>query len=292
MLNKTMKAKMMKNGTKVATAMAIAGTVVSTMGMAVMAAESDREHVHEAPVYAELVPEAQCIDNFDEVEYINVEGYEPVCRTTYVPEAHVRIDDPEPVPEITYNDGTTVRAELVPEAQCIDDLNETEYKWVDGHGPTIIRTELVPEKAPVIVNGPALYKEMVPTAPAIIGSAPKDTESPAEQENVTPSETQAVSPEKKTEPEKVTLSKPETIPHYGDIKRCYFEKGPNVAFCMFILYHPTPLGYDVIEYMEQTLKEGDRGYTIDGVYYDCPENDPYFKDKNILYSADAFKNFR
>lgn len=133
---------------------------------------------------------------------------------------------------------------------------------------------------------------MVPAANLIIGSAPENTESPAEQENVIPAETQAVSPEQKPEPEKVTLSKPETIPHYGDIKRCYFEKGPNVALCMFILYHPTPLGYDVIEYMEQTLKEGDRGYTIDGVYYDCPENDPYFKDKNILYSADAFKNFR
>lgn len=286
-----MKNRVIRLTTKAATAMAIAGTVVSTMSMSVMAAESDREHVHESPVYAELVPEAQCIDNFDEIEYINVEGYDPVCRTTYVPEAQVIIGDAPIIPEIISEDesGKTI-AQIVPKAQYIDDLNETEYVNRDGNEE--IRTQAVPDVAPYINNGPELHKEMVPTAPAIIGSAPKDTESPAEQENVTPSEIQAVSPEKKPEPEKVTLSKPETIPHYGDIKRCYFEKGPNVALCMFILYHPTPLGYDVIEYMEQTLKEGDRGYTIDGVYYDCPENDPYFKDKNILYSADAFKNFR
>lgn len=289
---KNMKNKVIKLTTKAAAVVTMAGIIVGTSSTVARADDGINENAYEETVYAELVPEAQCIDDFNKTEYICEDGYESVIHTELVPEAHVRIDDPEPVPEITYNDGTTVRAELVPEAQCIDDLNETEYKWVDGQGPTIIRTELVPEEAPVIVNGPCLYKELVPAANLIIGSAPENTESPANQENVTPSETQAVSPEQKPETEKVTLSKPETIPHYGDIKRCYFEKGPNVALCMFILYHPTPLGYDVIEYMEQTLKEGDRGYTIDGVYYDCPENDPYFKDKNILYSADAFKNFR
>ncbi|MDO4967052.1 MAG: hypothetical protein Q4E51_10150, partial [Lachnospiraceae bacterium] len=135
-----MKNKMIKISTKAATAMAIAGTVVSTMSMSVMAAESDREHVHESPVYAELVPEAQCIDNFDEIEYINVEGYDPVCRTTYVPEAQVIIGDAPIIPEIISEDesGKTI-AQIVPKAQYIDDLNETEYKWVDGQGPTIIR---------------------------------------------------------------------------------------------------------------------------------------------------------
>ena len=114
---------------KIEKAMAIAGTVVSTMGMAVMAAESDREHVHEAPVYAELVPEAQCIDNFDEIEYINVDGYEPVCRTTYVPEAQVIIGDAPIIPEIISEDesGKTI-AQIVPKAQYIDDLNETDKK--------------------------------------------------------------------------------------------------------------------------------------------------------------------
>ena len=135
MMNKTIRLT-----TKVATAMAIAGTVVSTMGMSVMAAESDREHVHEAPVYAELVPEAQCIDNFDEIEYINVEGYDPVCRTTYVPEAQVIIGDAPIIPEIISEDESgKIIAQIVPKAQYIDDLNETEYVNRDGNEEIIFQ---------------------------------------------------------------------------------------------------------------------------------------------------------
>lgn len=104
-----------------------------------------------------------------------------------------------------------------------------------------------------------------------------------EPEEVTPTEMPVNTSENKPQTKEIKISEPETYPFYGEVKRCYFEKGPQVAFCLFIYYCPSPLGYEVIEYIEQTIKKGDRGYTIDGVYYDCPENDPYFSGKEILF---------
>ncbi len=72
------------------------------------------------------------------------------------------------------------------------------------------------------------------------------------------------------------------IPKYGEIKQYYFEKGAQYAFTLWIFYHPTPFGYEVIEHIEKEIASGNRGYTIDGVYYDCPEHDPYFKNSTSI----------
>ena len=274
-----MKNRVIRLTTKAAAVVTMAGIIVGTSSTIAKADDGTNENTYEQPVYAELVPEAQCIDDFNKTEYICEDGYEPVIQTELVPEAHVRIDDPEPVPEITYNDGTTVRAELVSEAQCIDDLNETEYKWVDGQGPTIIRTELVPEGAPYINNAPSLYKEMVPTAPVILDEAPEE----AEQEKETPSEAEVDRKESKPASKSSFPKTFDELPYYGNIKQCYFEHGAGTAFTEFIFYCPSPIGYDVVEHIEKEISEGNYGYTIDGVYYDRPENDPYFAGRQLAY---------
>lgn len=76
---------------------------------------------------------------------------------------------------------------------------------------------------------------------------------------------------------------PDTIPHFGEVKRCYYEYGAQVAFTFFIYYCPSPIGYEVIEYIEDQIKDDNLGYTIDGVHYASPKDDPYFKDKSISY---------
>lgn len=76
--------------------------------------------------------------------------------------------------------------------------------------------------------------------------------------------------------------KPEDIPRYGEVKRAYFEKGANFAFTLFIYFVPSPLGYEAIETIEDEIKAGNLGYTIDGIYYSSPKEDPYFQGKNIL----------
>lgn len=66
---------------------------------------------------------------------------------------------------------------------------------------------------------------------------------------------------------------------YGLVKRMYFENGPTCAFTLFVYYCPSPVVYEIIPIIEDEVAAGNRGYTVDGVYYDCPENDPYFQQE-------------
>lgn len=251
-----MKSRIMKITTRVAAAMAVASVIIGVTSVTARAEDDINECKYEETTTFELVPEAQCVDDLNKTEYISEDGYEPIIHTEMVSNAPVLIDEPEPEPEIKYNDGEIVRAEMVTDA------------------PVIIN-ELVPEEAPVIVDGPLLNKEMVSNAPVILDTAPEEPVVPAEQETVKVAEPEVI----KEEPRRSGSHLPKTyeeIRHYGEIKQCYFDKGADVAFWTFIYYHPTPLGYEVIEHIEQEIREGNRGYTINGVYYDCPEHDPYF----------------
>lgn len=188
------------------------------------------------------------------------------------------------VEKINNNGEETLRAEFVPEAQLISDYDEPEYINEEGY-ETIARTSAVPETSPVIVNVPSMYKEMVPaTAPLMYGTAPEITEATAESEVVPQAitETQTATKEYKLPSEENRTMTTDDIPRYGEFKQFYFEKGAGAALSLFIYYHPTPYGYRVIEHIEKEIKEGNRGYTIDGVYYDCPENDPYFANRRII----------
>ena len=271
-----MKNRVINLTTKVAGAMLMAGLIVGTAST--IARADDGTNVYEEPVYAELVPEAQLADSFDNTECIEEVGYEPIIQTERVSDANVIIDDPEPEPEIVYNDETTIRAELVPDAQFIDDLNKTEFISEDGYEP-IIRTELVPEEAPYINNAPALNKEIVPTAPVILDAAPEEVE----QEKETPGEAEVDTKESKPASKSSFPKTFDELPYYGNVKQCYFEHGAGTAFTEFIYYCPSPIGYDAIEQIEKEIREGNYGYTIDGVYYDRPENDPYFAGRQLAY---------
>lgn len=73
--------------------------------------------------------------------------------------------------------------------------------------------------------------------------------------------------------------KKEDIPNYDLIKKTYFEWGANRALCMGQILFCSDFAYDVVWNIEDELRAGDRSYTIDGVHYDCPEHDPYFKNE-------------
>lgn len=66
--------------------------------------------------------------------------------------------------------------------------------------------------------------------------------------------------------------------HYDLVKRYYFQKGAQLAFILFIYYTPSPIGYDVIQIIEDEIHHGNLGYTYNGVYYSSPYDDPEYDD--------------